>query len=160
MLSQQFGRLTVVARVKGQLWQCLCSCGNTVTAYGSSLRSRTSCGCAKKEHQLSGNARRRHGHYINRRPTPERRAYSHMLPRCYNNNFPRYRDWGGRGIVVCDRWRESFDNFIADMGFKPSPKHSLDRIDNNGNYEPSNCRWATPSEQQRNKRRWAKSCPL
>lgn len=79
-----------------------------------------------------------------------------MKNRCYNENTYKYPDYGGRGIIVCKRWVDSFANFIADMGKRPSKKHSLDRINVNGNYTPSNCRWATPKQQARNKRnnRW------
>lgn len=74
-----------------------------------------------------------------------------MRQRCLNPNNSRYSEWGGRGITVCERWA-SFDNFLADMGEVPSPQHTLDRLDPDGNYEPDNCRWATRSEQQRNRR--------
>lgn len=83
--------------------------------------------------------------------SPEYKTWAMMLVRCRNKNNHAYPRYGGRGIKVCKRW-ESFENFYADVGAKPSPKHSLDRIDNNGNYEPSNCRWATMLEQGRNKR--------
>lgn len=75
-----------------------------------------------------------------------------MKMRCYNPNNGKFKNYGARGITICDRWRNSFEGFISDMGFRPSSKHSLDRIDNNGNYEPGNCRWSTNSNQCRNKR--------
>ena len=84
--------------------------------------------------------------------SPEYHTYSGMLDRCYNINSHKYCDYGARGIVVCDRWRESFQNFYCDMGKRPAG-HTIDRIDVNGNYEPSNCRWATPAQQSRNTRR-------
>lgn len=84
--------------------------------------------------------------------TPEYRTWTAVITRCYNKNFIKYKNYGGRGIVMCDRWRSSFENFIEDMGPKPTPEHSLDRLDNNKGYYKDNCRWATPKEQSRNRR--------
>ena len=83
--------------------------------------------------------------------TPEHYAWCHMKYRCLNPDNKHYSDYGGRGIKICDRWL-NFENFFADMGSRPSPKHSLDRVDNNDNYRPGNCRWATKAEQENNKR--------
>jgi hypothetical protein len=91
-----------------------------------------------------------------RRPhLPEYNSWHGATQRCSNRNNPKYKDYGGRGIKVCERWlgRDGFKNFLTDMGYKPSPQHSLDRFPNkNGNYEPGNCRWATPLQQGNNKR--------
>ena len=84
--------------------------------------------------------------------TPEYRCWSAMKERCFNKNSKAYKSYGGRGITVCDRWRNSYKNFIEDVGLRPSNNHSIDRVDNDKNYEPGNCRWATRSEQQKNKR--------
>jgi len=84
--------------------------------------------------------------------TPEYASWEHMKDRCYNQNCNRYYLYGGRGIKVCERWRNSYVAFLKDMGRKPSHIHSIDRLDTNGNYEPSNCKWSTPKEQANNRR--------
>lgn len=85
--------------------------------------------------------------------TKEYHAYRSMLDRCFRENNKKYHLYGGRGITVCDRWKHGFENFFSDMGYATTPKHSLDRINNDGNYEPSNCRWATDSQQNINRRK-------
>ena len=151
--GMRFGRLTTVSMTKhatqrGQFWICSCDCGNETTAYAGHLRngSRVSCGCAMPD------SKRRHGmsHSV------EHRAWSRMKERCYNPHNKKYHLYGARGIKVCERWLNSFENFLADMGTRPSPEHSIDRIESHGNYEPTNCRWATIEQQNNNRssNRW------
>lgn len=156
--GKRFGHLTAIKcdyRIKlkdgwRDFWLCRCDCGKESTVMTFSLvnGSSKSCGCFGKE--VRRTACTIHGgiHKI------EYGNWRGMLDRCYNKNKTGYQDYGGRGIAVCDRWRHSFQNFFADMGERPSKRHSIDRFpDKNGNYEPSNCRWATPKEQQNNTRR-------
>lgn len=91
----------------------------------------------------------RHGGSLGGVKTPEYRAWLHMRERCFNPNNSRYARYGGRGITICECWN-TYENFLADMGQRPSPQHSIERINNDGNYEPSNCKWATRKEQQQN----------
>lgn len=150
MVGIKAGRLTVLSRVgsdaRGQAtWLCRCDCGEELVVRGSSLRNGNtrSCGCL-----LAGAARARrltHG----MANTPAYRSWSAIVERCCNANNPSFPRYGGRGIRVCDRWRASFEAFFADMGPRPSGT-SIDRVDNLGHYEPGNCRWATPFEQQNN----------
>lgn len=149
--GQKFGRLLItefVGRIKGKTkWKAICDCGNETIVSTSDLRSNNtkSCGCYVLESRI------KHGHSRNHKITPEYSVWISMKGRCYNKNEKEYKYYGGRGIIVCDRWLERFDNFFDDMGVRPSKKHSIDRINNDGNYEPSNCRWATTKEQSRNR---------
>lgn len=151
-----FGRLTVQYRERGRnkfgqyRWSCMCSCGTPVSVTASALQSggTRSCGCLREEYYST---HQRHGHGRAARRSATYRSWDHMIQRCTNPSNDNYRYYGGRGINVCPRWRD-FSMFLADMGERPFGR-SLDRIENDGNYEPGNCRWATAKEQQRNQRR-------
>jgi hypothetical protein len=147
-IGEKFGRLTVISYKNKGHWECLCDCGNTSYVYTGSLRRgfTNSCGCIHKE-QLSARVTK---HGLSK--SNEYKILRYMKDRCYNKNNSRYGDYGGRGIKVCERWLHSVENFVADMGKRPSKKHSIDRIDNNGNYDPDNCKWSTVSEQNCNQR--------
>jgi hypothetical protein len=156
LTGQAFGQLTVMERAgtdhRGEIrWLCSCECGNLSIALGSNLRTGNtqSCGCLKRKIIQAG-ANFKHG--MNN--TPEHRAWSHMRQRCNNPKDKSYKDYGARGITVCDRWQDSFPNFMEDMGLKPEPKHkySLERKNNEEGYSPDNCVWATRRVQAKNKR--------
>lgn len=155
LTGQTFGRLTVLARAENDAdnrarWLCACVCGGTATIGGKSLRSGNSqsCGCAAREAASRAcKAKARHGMWR----TPEYRAWQAIRQRCENAKGKDYHRYGGRGICVCERW-QTFENFYDDMGPRPTSRHSIERENNNGDYEPSNCHWALPVEQQSNRR--------
>ena len=128
-------------------WICLCECGTVKSVRASSLQrgKSKSCGCYLEDYR---NAMVTHG----LTGTPEYRTWMNMLNRCRNPNVPGFEHYGGRGITVCDRWQR-FENFFSDMGPRPSKQHSIDRIDVNGPYAPSNCKWSTALEQVTNRRK-------
>ena len=149
--GDRFYRLTVIGRSdrrdgKNTCWHCRCDCGRETVVSTGQLRRGTSksCGCLAIE---LARARKEHG----MADTPVYRVWQAMKNRCYNPKQRAYPYYGGRGISVCGRWRESFSSFLSDMGMPPTGM-SLDRIDNDGNYEPGNCRWATTLQQRHNRR--------
>jgi len=153
--GQVFGGLTVLRREGSNnqgaaKWRCLCECGEETCISTGDLQSgnTTSCGCRARK--ALSDRRKTHGESKN---TPEYRSWLHMRERCSNSASKDYPDYGGRGIAVCPAWVNDYSAFLKDMGRRPTAKHSLDRFpDTNGDYEPRNCRWATPSQQVNNRR--------
>ena len=160
MVGKSFGRLTVVKEFHATLssgrkllrYRCECVCGNKKDVFGEHLRSgkTVSCGCYKSE--TTAATFTKHGHGRSGKQSPEYKSWAAMVRRCENPNTKDWGNYGARGIRVCPEWRDSFPAFLAYVGFKPSPELTVDRVDVNGNYEPGNCRWATPAEQRLNQR--------
>jgi hypothetical protein len=156
LTGKTFGNLTVLHRAENipgnanARWLCQCSCGKQRDIGGQELRRGTAkhCGCVPIDRYLV------HGYTRNRFIPPEYAAWNGMLHRCFNPQCRDYPSYGGRGITVCLEWRQSFPAFLRSVGPRPSDQHSIDRINNNGSYEPDNVRWATKSQQNSNRRSW------
>jgi len=160
-VGEAYGRLTVLREVervnpRKRQFLCRCECGKEVSLNLNKLRSghTRSCGCLHLETLAEGRSKRpvvpRLKHGLNK--TPEHRAWVQMKQRCNNPNRKEYEHYGGRGIKVCTKWESDFTAFLADVGPRPGPGYSVDRIDVNGDYEPGNVRWATAEEQNSNTR--------
>jgi hypothetical protein len=158
LVGRKFHRLSVIAHLSGRkvasTWLCICDCGNEIEATGNNLKSgnTNSCGCWKRDQIRS--AQKTHG----MTSSAEYHSWSGMNARCYNTKNPKYPNYGERGIRVCERWRagdgakSGFECFFEDVGPRPSTRHSIDRINVDGDYDPSNVRWATTVQQNNNRR--------
>jgi hypothetical protein len=141
--GRRFGQLTAKTYLGNRRWLCVCDCGRETAVTNYALKDGTtkSCGC---RHYAGTHGMARHPLY---------RLWNNMVDRCYDPKCHAYPNYGGRGIRVCERWRNSPAAFIADVSPRPSPKHTIDRVNNDGDYEPGNWRWATPTQQHRNTRK-------
>jgi hypothetical protein len=161
LVGNKYGRLVVKERYedsidgrgyKGRRWLCICECGNILPVLENSLKTKNtkSCGCIKKESELNPNYK--HGEAKKFQESKEYNTWQRIKGRCYCKTNAKYYAYGERGIKMCDRWLNSFENFLSDMGRCPKDKYSIDRINNDGNYEPGNCKWSTIKEQAQNTR--------
>lgn len=161
--GMKFGRLTVVGRAidmsakrKEARWKCVCDCGHEIVVSGYGLRSghTKSCGCYQLEKALATSIK--HGETKGGISTDEYKIWAGAKRRCTDKTYKGYKNYGGRGIKMCNEWRDNFSKFIEEVGRRPGNEYSIDRIDNDGDYEPGNVRWATRSQQNKNRRRFAR----
>lgn len=155
-IGDRFNRLIVVGSIKGthtvkKRYICKCDCGGEIITSASELNAGNVKSCKCLQNEVRGKNLLKHGHTRVGKVKRIYNVYQGMVARCYYTKNAMYKNYGGRGIIVCDRWLESYINFYEDMG-EPEKGYSLERIDVNGNYEPSNCKWATAKEQAGNKR--------
>ncbi|MGW4825038.1 hypothetical protein ACWEP4_40550 [Streptomyces sp. NPDC004227] len=150
-VGERYGRLVVtVERKPGEpRVQCTCDCGEMRSVPMGEWGKTQSCGCLRTELLVARSTK--HGHAPEGNPTSTYMTWGDMINRCTNSTHKRWADYGGRGITVCERWRD-FRNFLADMGERPGPRMTLDRIDNDRGYEPGNVRWTSYSTQAKNRR--------
>lgn len=142
LVGKKFGRLTVLSKgnsrpnARSSIWNCICECGRVSITIGSNLvfGNTNSCGCLVKE---NGKGFLIHG----KSKTEEYKLWKNIKNRCLNKNNADYHNYGGKGITICNRWAHSFNDFVSDMGKRPSPTHILKRLDTNGNFDSNNCHW-------------------
>lgn len=160
LCGEVFGRLTVIERAekdrslknRGSRWLCKCECGKITIARLDGLRSGhvKSCGCLSRDTAIKTHTK--HGMASGGKLSREYTAWVNMKRRCSDDTSRNWKNYGGRGITVCERWKNSFTSFFDDMGYSPGKGYELDRKNNDGNYEPGNCRWVTKKENNANKR--------